>query len=80
MENNDGNAGTTVGLESADSSSTAVDQPGIQVGCPIDHAEAEIERAIDQLTYGRRQEAEAAIAHLTQALFYVRFAKAPRQG
>jgi hypothetical protein len=74
METTNGNAGAPVRLESADGSSEAVDQLGLVVGNPLDIAKGHIARTIDQLTYGRRQEAESAIALLREAQSLLEFA------
>src|SRR6188474_1013326 len=61
MENTSGNSDTSGGLESANSGSAADDLDGIRSADPLALAQTCIERAIDQLTYGRRQEAESAL-------------------
>lgn len=65
MENIDGNTGTAGRVEPADSSSAADAVPIF--GDPIEFVEACIERALDRLTYGRRQEAEEASGLLKDA-------------
>jgi len=65
MENIDGNTSTAVGVESADSSSAG--NAGIISGHPLDVAAENLARARDQLTYGRRQEAEGALRLIEDA-------------
>lgn len=80
MENINGDAGPSIGLESANSSSAAADLPVLQILNPLVFAETCIERAQDLLRYGRRQEAEEAIKHLDEARFGIQAARAPREG
>jgi len=65
MENTNGYTSTASRMESADSSREADVVPVFRDA--IEFAEACIERAISQLTYGRRQEAEGAIELLKDA-------------
>jgi len=65
MENTDGNASTPGRMESADGSSEADAVPIF--GDPLEFVEACLERAIDRLTYGRRQEAEEGLGILKDA-------------
>lgn len=80
MEIINGNADTPSGLESADSGSAADDCGGIRSADPLADAETCLERAEDQLCYGRRQEAEGAIAQVREARKLIAFARTAGQG
>lgn len=80
MENTDGNTSAPGGVESADGGSSN-DAGGIQSGHPLAVAQENITRAIEQLTYGRRQEAEGAICLLKDAQACLQFyRRTPREG
>jgi len=71
MENTDGNASPPGGLESADSRSPA--DAGIVSRHPLAEAQEHLARAKDQLTYGRRQEAEGALLLIEEASKLIAF-------
>ena len=73
-----GDTSSPVGLESADSSGEA---DAVEfLGHPLDHAATCIERAQDQLRYGRRQEAEGALILLKDAQACIRLARQGADG
>lgn len=65
MENTDGNTSAPGGLESANSGSA--DNAVEFFGDALEFAEARIAKAVAQLKYGRRQEAEEALRILQDA-------------
>lgn len=80
METTDGNTDTSIGLEPADRGSAADDPTEFPSGSGLDIAEVALERAQSVLAYGRRQEAEAAIALIQQAREIIAFHRAAREG
>jgi len=81
MENTNGDASPSAGLESADSSGAADDRASVQEhGNALEYVATCIERAQDRLRYGRRQEAEEAICFLDGAQRVLTLARAAREG